>query len=77
MVQLEEVEDQELDQAQPGPIQDSAYDSADFEDTGTKALPTLENACHIFKAVEKSLARVADTEFLVQSQNYQKTMKYK
>lgn len=34
MVQLEEVEDQELDQAQPGPIPDSAYDSADFTDTG-------------------------------------------
>lgn len=33
MVQLEEVEDQELDQAQPGPIPDSAYDSADFTDT--------------------------------------------
>ena len=37
MVQLEEVEDQELDQAQPGPIPDSAYDSADFTDTGTQA----------------------------------------
>ena len=36
MVQLEEVADQELDQAQPGPIPDDAYDSADFEDTGTK-----------------------------------------
>jgi hypothetical protein len=34
MVQLEEVEDQELDQAQPGPIDDTAYDSADFTDTG-------------------------------------------
>ena len=34
MVQLEEVEDQELDAAQPGPILDSAYDSADFTDTG-------------------------------------------
>ena len=34
MVQLEEVEDQELDAAQPGPIPDSAYDSADFTDTG-------------------------------------------
>ncbi|MCJ1460851.1 mitochondrial import receptor protein [Mycoblastus sanguinarius] len=33
MVQLEEVEDPELDQAQPGPIPDSAYDSADFTDT--------------------------------------------
>ncbi|KAK0508028.1 hypothetical protein JMJ35_009917 [Cladonia borealis] len=33
MVQLEEVEDQELDQAQPGPIDDTGYDSADFTDT--------------------------------------------
>ncbi|KAK3166776.1 hypothetical protein OEA41_009901 [Lepraria neglecta] len=33
MVQLEEVEDQELDQVQPGPIDDTAYDSADFTDT--------------------------------------------
>ncbi|KAL2052130.1 hypothetical protein ABVK25_007572 [Lepraria finkii] len=33
MVQLEEVEDQELDQAQPGPIDDTTYDSADFTDT--------------------------------------------
>ena len=38
MVQLEEVEDQELDQAQPGPIPDSAYDSADFTDTGKKLM---------------------------------------
>ena len=37
MVQLEEVEDQELDQAQPGPIDDTAYDSADFTDTGTSS----------------------------------------
>ena len=34
MVKLEEVEDQELDQVQPGPIDDTAYDSADFTDTG-------------------------------------------
>ena len=33
MVQLEEVEDAELDQAQPGPIGDD-YDSDDFVDTG-------------------------------------------
>ena len=39
MVQLEEVEDQELDQAQPGPIPDSAYDSADFTDTGKHTPP--------------------------------------
>ena len=35
MVQLEEVEDPELTQAQPGPVQDEDYDSADFVDTGT------------------------------------------
>ncbi len=34
MVQLEEVEDAELDQAQPGPVGDD-YDSDDFVDTGT------------------------------------------
>lgn len=33
MVQLEEVEDAELDQAQPGPVGDD-YDSDDFVDTG-------------------------------------------
>ena len=33
MVQLEEVQDAELDQAQPGPIGDD-YDSDDFVDTG-------------------------------------------
>lgn len=39
MVQLEEVEDQELAQAQPGgPIRDEDYDSADFVDTGTQRL---------------------------------------
>ena len=42
MVQLEEVEDQELDQAQPGPIDDTGYDSADFTDTGRFLLSTLE-----------------------------------
>ncbi|KAL6721747.1 mitochondrial import receptor subunit Tom22 [Lecanora helva] len=36
MVKLEEVEDQELDQAQPGPVDDSAYDSADFTDTDSE-----------------------------------------
>lgn len=36
MVQLEEVEDQELDQAQPGPVNEDAYDSADYLDTGTR-----------------------------------------
>ena len=35
MVKLEEVEDQDLVQAQPGPIKDEDYDSADFVDTGT------------------------------------------
>ena len=39
MVQLEEVEDQELDQAQPGPIDDTTYDSADFTDTGVYMNP--------------------------------------
>lgn len=39
MVQLEEVEDQELSQAQPGPMKDEDYDSADFLDTG--ALPLI------------------------------------
>lgn len=33
MVQLEEVQDAELDQAQPGPVGDD-YDSDDFVDTG-------------------------------------------
>ena len=33
MVQLEEVEDAELDRAQPGPVGDD-YDSDDFVDTG-------------------------------------------
>ena len=42
MVQLEEVEDQELDQAQPGPIDDTGYDSADFTDTGRFLLSSLE-----------------------------------
>ena len=42
MVQLEEVEDQELDQAQPGPIDDTGYDSADFTDTGKFLFPTPE-----------------------------------
>lgn len=42
MVQLEEVEDQELDQAQPGPIDDTGYDSADFTDTGKSFLSALE-----------------------------------
>ena len=42
MVQLEEVEDQELDQAQPGPIDDTGYDSADFTDTGRCILSALE-----------------------------------
>ena len=35
MVQLEEVEDAELDQAQPGPLGDD-YDSDDFVDTGKR-----------------------------------------
>ncbi|MCJ1274988.1 mitochondrial import receptor protein [Puttea exsequens] len=35
MVQLEEVEDQDLDQAQTGPIDDT-YDSADYEDTDSE-----------------------------------------
>ena len=35
MVQLEEVEDAELDQAQPGPLGDD-YDSDDFVDTGRR-----------------------------------------
>lgn len=38
MVQLEEVEDPELDQAQPGPIDDDSYDSADFVDTGNHTI---------------------------------------
>ena len=33
MVKLEEVEDEELDQAQPGPIEDSE-DDGDYVDTG-------------------------------------------
>ena len=33
MVKLEEVEDEELDQAQPGPIEDSD-DDGDYVDTG-------------------------------------------
>ena len=33
MVKLEEVQDEELDQAQPGPIADSE-DDADYVDTG-------------------------------------------
>lgn len=37
MVQLEEVEDAELDRAQPGPVGDD-YDSDDFVDTGTSTL---------------------------------------
>ena len=37
MVKLEEVEDEELDQAQPGPIADSE-DDADYVDTGTLSL---------------------------------------
>ncbi len=35
MVHLEEVEDRELSQAQPGPVNDEDYDSADFVDTST------------------------------------------
>ena len=38
MVQLEEVEDPELTQAQPGPVKDEDYDSADFVDTGIPSL---------------------------------------
>lgn len=38
MVQLEEVEDQDLSQEQPGPAKDEDYDSADFVDTGTSRL---------------------------------------
>lgn len=38
MVQLEEVEDQDLSQAQPGPAKDEDYDSADFVDTGAHCL---------------------------------------
>ena len=40
MVQLEEVEDQDLHQAQPGPMKDEDYDSADFVDTGQSSLPS-------------------------------------
>lgn len=35
MVQLEEVEDAELDQAQPGPVGDDYDSDDDFVDTGT------------------------------------------
>lgn len=39
MVQLEEVEDQDLTQEQPGPVKDEDYDSADFVDTGISSAP--------------------------------------
>ncbi|KAL2048306.1 hypothetical protein N7G274_000217 [Stereocaulon virgatum] len=52
MVQLEEVEDQELDQAQPGPIDETAYDSADFTDTESE----LSDDDEIFTAPQESIA---------------------
>ena len=50
MVQLEEVEDQELDQAQPGPIDDTGYDSADFTDTGRCFLSNSRTLCLAFRS---------------------------
>jgi hypothetical protein len=40
MVQLEEVEDPELDQQQPGPISYDDDDDADFTDTGLLPPPS-------------------------------------
>ena len=61
MVKLEEVEDEELDQAQPGPVQDSE-DDGDYVDTGpSTSLSHLHNRArcktqkHEFRGLHESL----------------------
>ena len=68
MVQLEEVEDQELSQAQPGPVKDEDYDSADFVDTGNIPNCDTSLASSPLQAMKCSKAEEANNPQIPSSQ---------